>query len=28
MYDFCREAAYYKDHWVAMPAYWGAFPGS
>jgi len=28
MYDFCREAAYYKEHWVAMPAYWGAFPGS
>ena len=28
MHDFCREAAYYKDHWVAMPAYWGAFPGS
>ena len=28
MYDFCRDAAYYKDHWVAMPAYWGAFPGS
>ena len=20
MYDFCRDAAYYKDHWVAMPA--------
>jgi multiple sugar transport system substrate-binding protein len=28
MYDFCQEAAYYKDHWVGMPAYWGAFPGS
>jgi multiple sugar transport system substrate-binding protein len=28
MYDFCQEAAYYKDHWVAMPTYWGAFPGS
>jgi maltose-binding protein MalE len=19
MYDFCQEAAYYKDHWIAMP---------
>jgi multiple sugar transport system substrate-binding protein len=28
MYDFCQEAAYYKDHWVAMPAYGGAFPGN
>jgi multiple sugar transport system substrate-binding protein len=28
MYEFCQEASYYKDHWVAMPAYWGAFPGS
>jgi multiple sugar transport system substrate-binding protein len=28
MYEFCQEAAYYKAHWVAMPAYWGAFPGS
>jgi multiple sugar transport system substrate-binding protein len=28
MYDFCREAAYHKDHWVAMPAYGGAFPGN
>jgi multiple sugar transport system substrate-binding protein len=28
LYDFCEEAAYYKDHWVAMPAYHGAFPGS
>jgi multiple sugar transport system substrate-binding protein len=28
MYDFCKEAAYYKDHWVAMPAYCGAFPGN
>src|SRR5918996_5480453 len=28
MYDFCQEAAYTRDHWVAMPAYWGAFPGS
>jgi multiple sugar transport system substrate-binding protein len=27
MYDFCKEAAYHKDHWVAMPTYWGAFPG-
>ncbi len=28
LYEFCEEAAYYKDHWVAMPAYHGAFPGS
>jgi multiple sugar transport system substrate-binding protein len=28
MYDFCEEAAYYKDHWVAMPAYHGTFPGN
>jgi len=28
LYEFCQEAAYYKDHWVAMPAYHGSFPGS
>lgn len=28
MYDFCQEAAYYKDHWIATPAYCGAFPGN
>jgi multiple sugar transport system substrate-binding protein len=28
MYDFCQEAAHYKGHWVAMPAYCGAFPGN
>ncbi len=28
LYDFCKEAAFYKDHWVGMPAYHGAFPGS
>jgi multiple sugar transport system substrate-binding protein len=28
MYDFCQEAAYYKGHWIAMPAYCGAFPGN
>jgi multiple sugar transport system substrate-binding protein len=28
MYDFCKEAAYYKDHWIAMPAYCGGFPGN
>jgi multiple sugar transport system substrate-binding protein len=28
MYDFCQEAAYNKDRWVAMPTYHGSFPGS
>ena len=28
LYDFCKEAAFSKDHWVGMPAYHGAFPGS
>jgi multiple sugar transport system substrate-binding protein len=28
LYDFCEEAAHYKDRWVAMPAYHGSFPGS
>jgi multiple sugar transport system substrate-binding protein len=28
LYPFCQEAAFSKDHWVAMPAYYGASPGS
>ena len=28
LYEFCKEAAFYKDHWVGMPAYHGSFPGS
>ena len=28
LYEFCKEAAFYKGHWVGMPAYHGAFPGS